>query len=417
MSMAGRQASRKELPMSKHLHISRSMLDAAVEDPLAQLVRLMGDEKGHKLFGAAEGDSPSGFVAKQDLLETVPGQRGLTVDGQPVNDIWLEMQAQLAAFNESNNAVVALFTFDTIRPNEKVGVPINPGFQVATEFGRPSKIRFKFVSRGFPLDHYDLGDGFTQEYIDLATGPQLAAIQATVLTSWTDLTKELVLDAIFGDANYTDKDGINVKRLYNADGEIPPTVKRWSHDGTHTHYLAGGGGGFVQADLDTMSDHLIHHGFREFGDAAFLLFVHRDELPTIRGFADYVRSEEAEQPENLAASGIIRGLERRGGTDGLRVEGWVNDWIIIQYNDMPTGGFLLGMVSGGPFDVRNVVGYRLHENPAVRGLRLIEGNRQNYPLYDSVYDGYSGAGVGQRGAAVVMEDAATYTAPTFNTGD
>ena len=88
----------------------------------------------------------------------------------------------------------------------------------------------------------------------------------------------------------------------------------------------------------------------------------------------------------------------------------------MQYNDM-VQGFLLGMISGGPFDVRNVVGQRLHENPSVRGLRLIEGRRFNYPIYDSVYDGYAGAGVGQRGAAVAMQDAASYTDPTFNTGE
>jgi hypothetical protein len=368
------------------------------------------------LFGAVGGSSPAGMLTLETAIESVPGQRGLTVDGQDINTIWTNMQNQLAAFNISNDAVVALFSFDTIKPNEKVGIPINPGFQKATELGRPSKVRLKFVARGFPLDHFDLGDGYTQEFIDIATGAELVAVQATILNSWTELQKEITLDAVMGSTNYTDKDNIAVKRLYNNDGEIPPTIKRWTHDGTHQHYLFGGGGGFVQADLDTMSEHLVHHGFREFGESTFILLAHRDEIQVIRGFANFITSEESEQPENIATSGVIKGLQRRGGTDGLRVEGFINDWTVVQYNDM-VQGYLVGMISGGPFDVRNVVGQRLHENPSVRGLRLIEGRRFNYPIYDSVYDGYAGAGVGQRGAAVVMQDAASYTDPTFNTGE
>ncbi len=401
--------------MNKTL-ITAASLEAAINDPLARLVSLFGDENGHRLFGAATGEAPAGFLSRDDLLDTVPGQRGLTTDGQNVNEIWANMQAMLGAFNTSNDQIVSLLSFETVKANEKVGIPVNPGFQRATEFGRPSKIRMSMVARGFPIGHFDLGDGYTQEYIDSATGGQLMAIQATVLNAWTTLEREAVMASVYGNVNYTDQDGINVKRLYNADGEVPPTIKRWTHSGTHTHYLFGGGGGFVQGDLDTMGEHLVHHGFREFGDAAFLLFAHRDEMPTIRAMANFIPSQTGTQPVELANSGVVRGLERLQGTSGLQVEGWVNDWTIIQGNDFPSG-YLFGMVSGGPMDLRNVVGKRVHENSSARGLRLIEGNRQNYPLYDSVYDGYVGAGVAQRGAAVIMQDAASYTAPTFATGE
>lgn len=395
--------------------ITRPHLEAAINDPLAKLVQLFGDENGHKLFGAAEGLTPAGFISRTDVIETVPGQRGLTVDGQNVNEIWSEMQAMLSAFNTSNDAIVSLLSFQTDRANEKVGVPVNPGFQKATEFGRPSKIRMAQITRGFPISHFDLGDGYTQEYIDSATGGALMAVQSTILNAWTSLQREVTLEAVYGDTNYTDQDGINVKRLYNGDGEVPPTIKRWSHDGTHTHYLFNGGGAYTQANLDSMSDHLIHHGFREFGDAAFLLLVNRDDLSVLRGFANFIPAETSEIPLVLANSGVVRGAERAARA-GLKVEGYVNDWTVCQVNDIPSG-YLLGMVSGGPMDTRNVVGMRVHENPSARGLRLVEGNRQNYPLYDSVYDGYTGAGVGQRGAAVIMQRAAAYTPPSFDTGD
>lgn len=402
--------------MSKSINLSIAKLESAVNNPLATLVSLYGERNGYALFGAAAGDEPAGFFSRYDLLETVPGQRGTTTDGQDLNAIWGDMQAMLAAFNSSNDQLVALLSFPTILSNEKVGVPTSPGFQRATEFGRPSKIKLALVSRGFPLEHYDLSDGFTQEFIDGASAAQITAIQATVINSWTTLDRELILEALFNDTNVTDQDNIAVKRLYNNDGEVPPTIKRWTHTGSHTHYLFGGGGGFVQADLDTMGTHLVHHGFREFGDSSFLLLAHRDDVSVIRGFTDYIPATESEHPRVLADSGIIRGLTRTEGSSGLRVEGFVNDWTIIQFNDMPTG-YLLGIVSSGPMNVRNIVGRREHSNPSARGLRLIEGNRQNYPLYDSVYDGYLGAGVGQRGAGVIMQDAASYTVPAFTTGE
>lgn len=410
--------------MSKTLITRASLVEAAnkpEESLIATFGRMgLGRHVNDWLMGRSPVDlfgAEQGFMDVPGGIATIPGMRGTTVDGQNVNEIWNEMQMMLAAFNASASQFVANLTFDTVKANEKVGVPTSPGFQKATEFGRPSKVRLTNVARGFPLDHYDLGDGFTQEFIDSNTGAQLLAIQATVLNSWETLRRELVLDAIFRNTNYTDKDGIAVKALYNADGEVPPAIKRWTHTGSHTHYLTTAGASLVVADLDALADDLIHHGFKEFGDATFILHANRLEVQTIRGFTGYVPAEEATVPTELPGSGVIRG--RQGSAPGsLRVQGYIGEWVVVENNDIPEG-YLLGQVSGGPFDTRNVVGLRRHDNPSVGGqLRLIEGNRQNYPLYDSVYDGYLGAGVAQRGAAAVMQvTAGAYTRPTFSTGE
>lgn len=368
------------------------------------------------LFGA-EGEDPAGYFSRHDQVVTVPGNRGMTVDGQNVNEIWQNMQAMLRAFNGAAEAVVSWLTFRTTRSNEKVGVPHTPGFQKATEYGRPSKVRVKLVSRGFPLDHFDLADGYTQEFIDDATAAQLMAVQTTIMNSWSTLRREITLDALMGNANYTDKDGILVKRLYNGDGEVPPTIKRWTHDDTHTHYLFSGSGTFTQANLDTMSTHLIHHGFKEFGATTFVLHANRTDMPTIRGFTNFIPAESGSRPQELANSGVVAGV-RGSAPQGFVAEGYVNDWVVVENNDLPSGYLLGQVISGGPFNGRNPVGMREHSNASARGLRLIEGGKQDYPLYDSVYDGYAGAGVGQRGAAVVMfAHASAYTAPTFSTGE
>lgn len=364
-------------------------------------------------FGG-EGEAPAGYFSRQDQIATVPGNPGLTVDGQSLNEIWVEMQAMLRAFNNAAEAVVSYFTFPVVRATEKVGVPHTPQFQIATEYGRPSKVRVKLVGRGFPLDHYDLGDGYTQEFIDDANAAQLFAVQTTILNSWNTLRRELVLSALMGSSNYTDKDQIAVKRLYNNDGEVPPAVKRWTHDGTHQHYLTSAA--LDTTLLSTMGTHLIHHGFREFGNPTFVLHVNLTNLDTVRGLTGFIPHVSASQPKELTGSGVVLG-NRREAPAGLQAEGYIGDWTVVQNNDVPAG-YLIGQVVGGPFNERNPVGLRSHENPSVRGLRLIEGGKQDYPLYDSVYDGYVGAGVGQRGACVVAQiTGGAYTDPTFSTGE
>jgi hypothetical protein len=58
------------------------------------------------------------------------------------------------------------------------------------------------------------------------------------------------------------------------------------------------------------------------------------------------------------------------------------------------------------------VGLREHANPAFRGLRLIPGNQQAYPLIDSYYARAFGTGIRQRGVAAVMKlDPSAYSVP------
>ena len=125
--------------MSKSINLSLAKLESAVNNPLATLISLYGERNGYALFGAAAGDEPAGFFSRFDLLETVPGQRGTTTDGQDLNAIWGDMQAMLAAFNSSNDQLVSLLAFPTILSNEKVGVRTSPAFPMATAFGRPPK--------------------------------------------------------------------------------------------------------------------------------------------------------------------------------------------------------------------------------------------------------------------------------------
>ena len=69
--------------MTKKLELAASLYEA-MNDPLSRLIALYGEENGTGLFGAAEGEAPAGFFSRIDAEDLVPGQRGLTKDGQNV---------------------------------------------------------------------------------------------------------------------------------------------------------------------------------------------------------------------------------------------------------------------------------------------------------------------------------------------
>ena len=367
----------------------------------------------HGVSGLAQGLSGrapdvGGFLVSADAVRVIPGT-GRTVDGQPLNEIWNGLQERLAAFNRQSSLLFSLLTFPVDRATEKVGVYYTPRMEEATEFGRPQKVRLQYVPRGYPLTHRDISFGYTQEFIDSARGQEITSIQAQVEAAWQNVLFGGALTALFSNTNATDEDGVVVRRLYNADTEIPPPYKRTTHDGTHTHYLTSGAA-FDGTDLNAIEEHLLHHGFGDFGES-LVVFANRVEILLIRALPAFVPASTATRPAIIA--GPIVGATPQNAPGGLAVEGYHGRLTIVELNDIPAG-YLLGLASGGSFATQNVVGYRRHENESIRGLRLIEGPRQNYPLYDSVYDGYAGFGVRHRGAAVVMQiTAGAYTVPTF----
>jgi len=361
------------------------------------------------LYGRAQGEAPAGMWLQGDQIKMMPGSRSTTVDGQDINSIWVEMQARLAAFNQFADAKAALLSFPVARETEKVGVPRNATFQRASELGRPTKVRVEYVGRAFPLVHYDLAYGYSQEFLDYATGAQITAVEASVRSAWITLRRNIILAALFDDTNGT-HEALTIRRLYNADGEVPPKFKRWTHSGSHTHYQVSAGASLADADIETLEEHLIHHGFGE-GDAQLVIHFNRAEYDDIAGLTNWVPAQSADRPAIVL--GTVLGTTPTAAR-GLPVQGYINRFSFVEDNDIPAG-YLLAYASGGVFAPENPVGVRYHENPSARGLRLVQGPNGRYPLIDAVYDGYMGAGIRQRGAAVCMQiTGGAYTVPTFD---
>jgi hypothetical protein len=104
--------------------------------------------------------------------------------------------------------------------------------------------------------------------------------------------------------------------------------------------------------------------------------------------------------------------------NGLQVVGSYMGVLIIEEDYIPAG-YVLMFGTGGAGDLQNVVGLREHANAAYRGLRLLPGNNQRYPLVDSYYSRGFGTGVRQRAAAAVMQVKASgsYDRPAAYTND
>lgn len=357
----------------------------------------------------AEGGQ-GGFVTRSDAIETVPGT-AVTADGQPLSEIWNELLQRTALYNQHVSAMLALMTFQVTQDRERVAMYTTARMEEATEFGRPQKVRLTYVRRAFPLDHADLGFGYTQEFLDEASGDEIRSIQAMAESAWEAYQIRKVLEAVFTESNATDEDGLVIKRLYNGDGEVPPVYRRWTHDGTHTHYLVGGASSFTQTNFETIEEHLVHHGYGDNGET-LVIHVHRDDMVDVRGFTGFVPATTSVVP--VVVDGQIIGSRPQVNLPGgLQPQGYVGRLVVVENNEIPSG-YVYAHATGGLFAAQNPVGLRRHRNPSARGLRLIEGPNGRYPLIDAVYDGYAGAGVRHRGGAVVMQATdGSYSTPTL----
>ncbi len=349
------------------------------------------------LFGAD--DAPGGYGARSDV-----GERS-TIDGTPLQTLWDDFSARLAVFNDQHSLWVATFGTNIDRTTDRVAIPRRAKMERATEFGQPALVRTERVPRGYYLDHWDIGIGFTQEFLDDATDVEINANQLLVEEAWGARQRENVFELLMREDNFTDpKEGIAVKRLYNGDGEVPPEYDIFSFDGNHTHYLVTAGAALVQADLTVMEDDLISHGY---GDNAvggaggeILGFFPRDLMAKARGFADFLPAETSQIAEILPNSGVIVGNKPTGA--GWRIEGTIHRMALIEATSVPAGN-VIAMATGGLLSPNNPLGIRQHVNPSAQGLRLNQG-RSDYPLMDSFYDAYIGGGVRHRGAAIIMQE-------------
>lgn len=386
----------------------------------------------------------------QDLLGIVPGLSGgnrgfnqesdvivATADGRDLNGLWAEFQQTVALRNETRQTLIDFLTYAQTQPVEDVyQMGTGEDFEIASEFGVPKSQRpsATYFSLGFAFEWYDLATRFTWKFLAEATAAQVEAAHQGALESDNRLVFTEVMRTLFRNTNRTadinPKGGTggittayNVYAFYNNDGTTPPDYKANTFASTHQHYLASGAATVDAGDLEEMEDHLTHHGYSTENGNDLVLMVNKAQGDTIRNFKsianggtgryDFVAAQG--QPSFLIPTTLqlAAGQTRPPATlRGMKVIGAYGQFTIVEESYIPSG-YMVGFATGGSASLSNPVGIREHQNPQLRGLRLVKGRSADYPLQEAYYQRGFGTGIRQRGGGVVMKiTTGSYTIPT-----
>ena len=362
-----------------------------------------------------------GYNANADVLNQ-------TADGRDLNEFWNEFQATVAIQNAERQTLIDLLTFSVNSPVEDVAQFGSADFEEASEYGVPVGARptQDVFSLGYTFKWYDLAARFTWQFLAEANAAQVEAVHQSALEADNRLIFMEVMRTLFREDNReaTIKgQNYTVYSFYNGDGTVPPTYKNNTFDGTHTHYRVSGAATVSSADLDEIIDDFKSHGYSSANGTTQFLLVNTSEANVIRSFrvangarADFIPAQG--QPGLIipAQDQILGAGQVAANYRGMNVIGSYDSLLIIEEDYVPPA-YLVALASGGRANLNNPIGLREHANASLRGLRLVKGRDNDYPLIDSYYARGFGTGVRQRGAGLVMQikAAGEYTAPAAYT--
>lgn len=375
------------------------------------------------IFGSDPTTMQGGYHTAGDIVTT-------TNDNIDLNALWGVYQDSLEVYNSAMDRLSALFTFPVTNPIETVPQVGEATFEEATEFGEPrsNRIELDYFQLGYDFRDYDTATRYTWKFLRDADTRQVDAVHREVLRADRRLIFRKIMEAIFDNRNrVTDirNQNYNVYPLYNADGTVPPTYKGTTFNGTHDHYIVSQNTAIDSSDVEDAYGHIAHHGFGIENGTVFVMLANAAQVKEMRKWragavsangvvANYDFIPAANQPTMILpnAEGLLGSLPP-DSFKGMRVVGSYADILVIEESYIPQGYFLM-FGTGGAANLQNLVGLREHANPAYRGLRLLPGNQQRYPLIDGYYARSFGTGIRQRAGAVVVQIKAsgTYDIPT-----
>jgi hypothetical protein len=367
----------------------------------------------------------TGYHTEGDIVYT-------TADGVDLNALWSEAQAALAVWNAGRSKLVSILTFPVTNEIESVPQVGEASFELATEFGEPQGERLKlgYFQLGFDFVDYDRATRFTWKALRDMDARQVQAVGNALLQADERLVFKKVMEAVFDNRDReTDirNKAYKVYPLYNADGVIPPSYRGTTFTGQHNHYMVSGNAMIDSVDLEDAYENIAEHGYTIEAGTQIVGLFHRNQIKEIRKFKmgqtnnngaianyDFIPSRNAPAQFLDSPLGLLGSLPP-DTWNGLRVAGSYADILIIEEPFIPDKYFLM-FGTGGAGNLQNLVGFREHKNAVYRGLRILPGRDQRYPLIESYYTRAFGTGIRQRAGAVVMQiktgAANSYTIPT-----
>lgn len=357
-----------------------------------------------------------GFNERADVVQAA--------DGTDLNDFWAEVQQTIAIRNADRSTLVDRLIYRVSDITTEVQVPSSVDFEPASEYGQPVGIRGTATRlfRGYDFKFYDLGVRYTWMALAEMGADQLQMNHNLALEADRKLFFTKVMQRLFNPLNstgFTDKnEPVTVFAAYNADGEVPPTYKQTTFSGTHNHYVISGNTAVTPANLDAIQLLTEEHGYTIQNGYQNVLWVNKQEGDIIATFKVGVNGSKYDFVPNPAVYSGKVWVPNNGsyvGGPSQALPGEIGTWgpfHVVQEGYIPAG-YLVSVVTGGANNLSNPVGLREHKNPAYRGLKVIPGQRSDYPLIDSFYRRGLGTGIRHRGGLAIMQVKASgnYTVP------
>lgn len=373
-------------------------------------------------FFAFGGDNAMGYSTQGDVLVNQ------TADGVDLSTIWAETAAVMKLWNDKRTALASLISYPTVNVGDALPQTIGGDhFEEASEFGEPESIRAEpdALILGYTFKDYDLATRMTWKFLRSASAEQVYSVVNRAMESDNRLTTGGILRRLFDPTAVQNDMGQTVYGLYTgADGIIPPSYAGQDFASTNSHYLVSGNAALDPGDLTNAIDQVTYKGFGISHNSRLLVLCHPNEAEIISTFRagvetngieskfDFIPSSSA--PAYLSAENVV-GQVAPGEFAGLEVLGSFGPaWIVPSYF-LPSG-YIAVIATGGPNSTMNPIAFREHPNAAYRGLRLIPGNDQRYPLVSSFFQRSFGVGTRCRGAACVVQikESGPYVAPSWN---
>lgn len=362
-------------------------------------------------FSGAE----QGFNERADVVQAA--------DGTDLNEFWDEVQDTIRLRNVDRNSIIDALSFRVTGIVEEVGAPSEIDFEEASEYGQPVGIRGSAVRlfRGFDFKFYDVAVRYTWMFIAEADRRQLELHHQMALEADTKLQFRKVMQRLFNPLNgngFTEKnEPVTVFAAYNGDGEVPPPYKQTTFLGTHNHYVVSGNTSVTSANLDTLAIMTEEHGYTLQNGYRTVLWVNKQEADIISTFrtATGAKFDFVPNPETYRGAVWVPNNGTYVGGPSGKVPGEIGTYgpfHVVEEGYIPAG-YMVSVVTGGQDNISNPIGLREHTNAAYRGLKVIPGQRSDYPLIDSFYRRGIGTGIRHRGAIAVMQikAAAPYVVP------
>ena len=363
-----------------------------------------------------------GFNERADVV--------VAADGTDLNDFWNEVQDTIRLRNVQRNSIINALTVPVSGVTEEITPPSEVDFEEASEYGQPVGIRGTAARffRGYDFKFYDLAVRYTWMFIAEADRQQLQLHHNMALEADTKLTFRKVMRRLFNPLNntggFTDKnEPVTVFAAYNGDGEVPPNYKQNTFAGTHNHYVVNGSATVRSQDLDSLATLTEEHGYTLQNGYRTVLWVNKQEADVIKTFktATGAKYDFVPNPEYYGGKVWVPNNGAYVGGPSGTVPGEVGTYgpfHVVEEGYIPAG-YMASVVTGGQDSISNPIGLRQHSNPAYRGLKIIPGQRSQYPLIDSFYRKGIGTGIRHRGAIAVMQIKAsgTYQIPTAYAND